>query len=71
MNCFKQSVISLIYKSKEKYLAEQGKCMTNNIRKIIERCIKNRIVKFLKNSKCISKYQYGFQNRLSADYVIY
>lgn len=45
--------------------------LTTQISKLLEKCIKNRLIKFLKKYNLISKHQFGFQESLGTDDAIY
>ena len=69
----KESITTPIHKSDDKKLCDNYRpiSLTSNIAKILEKCIKSRLVKFLENNSLISKNQYGFRAGLGTEGAIY
>lgn len=69
---FKSSVVIPVYKSNEKNLMNNYRpiALTSTISKILEKCIKVRLLHFLESNNILSKNQYGFRENRSTEDAI-
>lgn len=70
---FKISTIIPIYKCGNPKIISNYRpiSLINNITKIFEKCLKERLINFLKNNNLLSPNQFGFTENLSTDDAIY
>jgi hypothetical protein len=72
-DAFKLAIIKPIFKTKEKYKAENYRpiSLLTHFSKLLEKCIKCRLITFFNNNNVISKSQFGFLNNLSTQDAIH
>lgn len=70
---FKKSLISPIHKGKECWKLDNYRpiALLSHMSKILEKCIKTRLVKFLEENKLLSSNQYGFREGHSTEEAIF
>lgn len=70
---FKKSIVVPIFKSGEKDVTGNYRpiSLTLALSKVLEKCIKARMVAFLDKFNIISKKQFGFQKKLSTDHALF
>ena len=72
-NYFKQSVITPIFKdgTRNKIQNYRPISLINNFAKILEKCLKDRLISFLKSKNILSKNQFGFTENVSTADAMY
>ena len=70
---FKLAIIKPIFKAKEKYKTENYRpiSLLTHFSKLLEKCIKHRLITFFNYNNIISKSQFGFLNNLSTQDAIH
>ena len=69
----KSSIIKPILKSEDKTICDNYRpiSLTNNIAKILEKCIKSRLMTFLEKNNVLSDNQFGFREKRGTEEAIY
>lgn len=71
-NYFKVAIISPIHKTGEKTNPENYRpiSLTTHLSKLLEKCIKNRLMDYVTKNKLLSTHQFGFQSKLGTQDAI-
>ena len=66
-NELKKSIVTPVYKKGDKSITENYRPISviNNIAKLLEMCMKSRLVKLLNDNELLSNSQFGFRENMS------
>lgn len=70
---FKVSTVTPVHKKGDRTVVGNYRPISviSNLGKVLEMCMKSRLVEHLKYNKLLSKYQFGFQDKISTEDAIY